>query len=163
VIELTICELESFRRSGSVGDDALCTSTCNSTNFVQVEEVACSLASDYPKDLFINEDLKGLSYEERTCCVVNKTTPDLNNQCGLKGGDGIGMYAIIGIASGSFIGAIIIGWMVMKGWQNMRTGNSSVAKTGSYPSGKAPISSLHPIQPPQNPHFNPNASAPLAM
>lgn len=160
VIELELCELESFRRIGSVGDAALCTATCNSTDFVQVEELECSSVSDYPKNLFINEDLKGLSYEERVCCVVNETAPDTSNQCGLKGGDGIGPGAIVGIVVGCASAILIVGWFVSKRHHGVFSGPKHAAKTHKTASS-VPISFLHPVQPPQNPYYNSSASAPM--
>jgi von Willebrand factor type A domain len=161
VIELGLCELESFRRIGSVGDEALCTATCNATDFVQVEELACSSVSDYPKNLFINGTLTGLSYEERACCVVNETTPDVSNQCALKGGDGIGTGAIIGIVLGCAAATLIAGWIVYKNHKNYLSGHKFAAKTVNGGTSTVPISSLHPVQPPQNPYYNEHASAPL--
>ena len=67
-IELEICELEAFRGIGSVGDAASCTTTYNSAALVQVKERECSSVSSYPKTLFTNEILKGLSYVE--CAVL---------------------------------------------------------------------------------------------
>ena len=162
VLELDICELESFRRIGSVGDDALCTTTCNATSFVQIEEQECSSVSDYPKNLFVNEDLKGLPYEERACCVVNATTPDLNNQCGLKGGGGIGTGAIIGIVFGSVAAILLGGCLVSKRRGKAMSSDKDAAKTVTVGPSIVPVSSLHPIPPPQNPYYNdPHASAPM--
>ena len=105
VMELEICELEAFRRIGSVGDAALCTTNCNSSDFVQVEERECSSLSNYPKNLFANEILKGLSYVERVCCVVNETSPDMKNQCGLRGNNAV---IIVLIAFGCWVSFIFI-------------------------------------------------------
>ena len=161
VIELELCELESFRRIGSVGDDALCTTTCNATDFVQVQELECSSVSDYPTNLFVNEDIKGLSYEDRVCCVVNSTMPDMNNQCGSNGGDGLGTGAIIGIALGSVTTALIVGWLFFKNGKNAKSSPVSASKTVDDTKSTVPVSSLPPIQPPQNPYYNPDASAPM--
>ena len=105
VIELETCELEAFRRIGSVGDAALCTTNCNSADFVQVEERECSSLSNYPKILFANEILKGLSYVERVCCVVNETSPDMKNQCGSRGNNAV---IIVLIAFGCWVSFIFI-------------------------------------------------------
>ena len=60
-IELEICELEAFRGIGSVGDAASCTTTYNSADLYRLKNF-------YPKTLFTNEILKGLSYVE--CAVL---------------------------------------------------------------------------------------------
>lgn len=70
-LELTACELESYRRqSNTVGDDALCNADCAEEDFVQVTEEKCPGVSDYPGDLWINLSNKGVAYSERACCRV---------------------------------------------------------------------------------------------
>ena len=76
-IELEICELEAFRGIGSVGDAASCTTTYNSADFVHVKE-------------FLSKKVVHQQNFKRTvicgvCCVVDETTPDMHNQCGLSG------------------------------------------------------------------------------
>ena len=155
-IELQLCELESFRRIGSVGDDGLCTTSCNATDFVQVEELECGLASDYPANLFINEVLKGKSYEERACCAVNVTMPDMINQCNAKSKDGLSIGGIVGIVLGG-LAAVLICCSMVRGSDK----SAKATQKLKAPSGIVPVSSLHPMPPPQNPSYNPNASAPM--
>jgi von Willebrand factor type A domain len=63
-LNLTVCELESFRRQSSAGDDALCTpGFCSEDSFVDVEATKCPGISDYPNDLWANSIQKGESYE----------------------------------------------------------------------------------------------------
>jgi hypothetical protein len=77
-LELTLLELESFRHRGSAGDASLCTSNCTDSDFVDIEPQKCGVEHDYPKDLWANKEEQGLTYEERSCCVVgeNEASPD---------------------------------------------------------------------------------------
>ena len=53
-LNLTLCELESFRRLSSAGDEAICDlNACNASDFVQVEATKCPSVSDYPQYLWI--------------------------------------------------------------------------------------------------------------
>ena len=78
-LELDLCELESFRRQGSAGDDGMCSSNCTSSDYVQVEEEKCPFVSDYPTNLWKGVENAGLPYEERVCCVIGETVP--SDQC----------------------------------------------------------------------------------
>lgn len=49
VLELTPCELESYRILGS--NEARCNANCTAQDFVEVEEGSCVAVSDYPRDL----------------------------------------------------------------------------------------------------------------
>ena len=63
-LNLTLCELESFRRLSSAGDEAICDlNACNASDFVQVEATKCPSVSDYPQYLWINSNFLGKSYE----------------------------------------------------------------------------------------------------
>jgi hypothetical protein len=42
IVKLERCELESFRQSGAAGSGALCTASCNKTDFVNIEEKQCT-------------------------------------------------------------------------------------------------------------------------
>ena len=62
-LNLTVCELESFRRQSSAGDDALCTAGfCSEDSFVVVESTKCPGISDYPDELWANSNFMGKSY-----------------------------------------------------------------------------------------------------
>jgi len=75
-LNLTLCELESFRRLSSAGDEAICDlSACNASDFVQVEATKCPSVSDYPQYLWINSNFAGKSYLDRVCCTVGETIP----------------------------------------------------------------------------------------
>ena len=66
-LNLTLCELESFRRQSATGDESLCfVGNCSAGDFVQVEPVKCESVSDYPLNLWANTLLKGLSYVVRS-------------------------------------------------------------------------------------------------
>eukprot|EP00934_Nitzschia_sp_Nitz4_P000711 Nitzschia sp. Nitz4//scaffold26_size159584//86339//88449//NITZ4_002497-RA/size159584-snap-gene-0.34-mRNA-1//-1//CDS//3329545100//711//frame0 len=111
VLSLDTCELESFRRSGNAGDDALCWNNCTDAEFVQVEAEQCSTVSDYPTELFVSPDLEGLSYEERVCCKVGETAP--SNDCGIEDlstpSDSSSVGTIVGAAVGGLAGLCIVG------------------------------------------------------
>ena len=62
-LNLTLCELESFRRQGLAGDEALCTSTCMESDFVEIEAEKCPFVADYPQDLWNNTNNQGTNYE----------------------------------------------------------------------------------------------------
>ena len=65
-LNLTLCELESYRNQSSVGNESLCfAGTCNADDFVQVESMKCASVSDYPSNLWANTFLKGKSYAVR--------------------------------------------------------------------------------------------------
>lgn len=70
VIDLTQCELESFRRRGisRTNEDAICTNNCTSSEFVQIEEQECPIASDLPTYLWTDNGGLGRTAEERLCC-----------------------------------------------------------------------------------------------
>jgi len=78
-LDLGLCALESVRRQGLAGDDALCTRNCTLDDFVQVEEGLCPFVTDYPSDLWVNRASDGVPYIERACCIVGETIP--SDQC----------------------------------------------------------------------------------
>jgi len=80
-IDLALCELESFRRSSSAGDGALCTTNCTASDYFEIEEQACTLVTEYPRELFTDNVLEGLSYEERVCCSVGKAVAVPMDEC----------------------------------------------------------------------------------
>ena len=84
-LELELCELESFRRNGAAGDEALCTTNCTEDDFVQIEEESCPFVTQYPSELWVNDDYMGLSYEDRVCCLVGESFP--SDQCPLANND----------------------------------------------------------------------------
>jgi len=82
ILDLTPCELESYRRqSNTVGDDALCNATCAEEDFVQVTEEKCPGVSDYPGDLWINLLNKGVAYSDRACCRVGGPVAEPDPTC----------------------------------------------------------------------------------
>jgi hypothetical protein len=62
-LNLSICELESFRRQSAAGNEALCTANCTENDFVKIEPENCSSVSDYPQDLWNNIDSQEKDYE----------------------------------------------------------------------------------------------------
>ena len=66
-LNLTLCELESYRNQSSSGNKSLCfAGTCSANDFVQVEPIKCESVSDYPSNLWVNILFKGRSYEVRS-------------------------------------------------------------------------------------------------
>jgi hypothetical protein len=114
-VKLELCELESFRQSGAAGSDALCTATCNKTDFVSIEETQCSAADDYPKDLWANRDLTGVSYTQRACCVAVDISLALTGQClAFVDQDVKHLGAIIGGAIGGGVALLLGVCMLIK-------------------------------------------------
>ena len=70
-INLTLCELESYRRQGSAGMEALCTSNCSAQDYLQVEEKKCDSISDYPSNLWQNTNTTNVAYSDRVCCTTD--------------------------------------------------------------------------------------------
>ena len=62
-VNLTLCELESFRRQSATGDESLCfAGNCSADDYVQVEPSMCESVSDYPSNLWQNTNTKGKAY-----------------------------------------------------------------------------------------------------
>jgi hypothetical protein len=133
VLDLATCELESFRRQGAAGDEALCTSNCSGADFVQVEAQQCPAVSDYPSELFMNRGLLGRSYEERVCCKVGETTPSDECPEGSGGGGSIGL--IIGIVAGVVVLLGLAGVYICTRGRG-EGGQSSLAKQAEASSAK---------------------------
>jgi hypothetical protein len=150
-IDLALCELESFRRSSSAGDGALCTTNCTASDYFEIEEQACALINDYPHELFIHNVLEGLSYEERVCCVVGETTVDTANQCGSVTSEGAATGLIVGISvAGVFLLLLIAGiyckcFYGKKG--SFRDSHKSASKTHIEQSNWDPAKPVNPIRP----------------
>jgi len=132
-INLTLCELESFRHRGIAGDDALCTSNCSEDVFDTIEEEPCVLASDLPDDLWIDRSYEGLSYTDRACCRVGETGP--SDECP-AGDDSSSNAAVIGGAVGGAVGFLalvaVLCYCVRKKRDEGKAGGTTVA-TSSVP------------------------------
>lgn len=113
-VALSTCELESYRRQSSVGDEGLCSDSCAEADFVQIEEEKCPAVSDYPRDLWINRDNEFVSYLDKVCCRVGETVPDSTCFAPLEDGqDNTGIIA--GAAAGG--GAIVILLIAVTTWR----------------------------------------------
>ena len=102
-VDLELCELESIRRRGAAGSDALCTSNCTEIDFVDIEPRTCAAVDDYPSDLLANRINDGRAYEERACCKVGIDTPSDECPAGpatVNRGDdgGFPVEVVIGVA-----------------------------------------------------------------
>ena len=100
-IDLSTCDYEYFRQRGSTGDEGLCFNNCTAQDFAKLDEGECPTSTDYPRDVFVNRDFKGIGYVDRTCCLVGSNEP--SDQCAVessdveKGSSGLPLGAIIGI------------------------------------------------------------------
>jgi hypothetical protein len=106
LLEINECELEDFRRQGTAQDEALCLSAnCTAKDF---DEGLCYFEDDYPRDLWENVDYKGLSYEERVCCIVGETKP--SSECPDNNGTPPQITEEIsdGAAAGIFFGMLLL-------------------------------------------------------
>jgi len=111
-IDLTLCEIESFRRRGSAGNGALCTDNCTATDFVAIEEEACGTISDYPEDVWADQNYADLSYFERTCCKVGEDRP--SDECPPNdNGNTSATGVIVGGVVGGAVGAFVLGYGCM--------------------------------------------------
>jgi len=76
LFETDLCGLESFRRKGSLGDEALCSPGNCTDKFIQTEPKICSSLSDLPSNVFDNTRFSGKgSYEEKVCCLEGENEP----------------------------------------------------------------------------------------
>jgi len=128
-LNLTLCELESFRRLSSAGDEAICDlSACNASDFVQVEATKCPSVSDYPQYLWINSNFAGKSYLDRVCCTVGETIP--SDSCPVPA-SGRSTKFKIGISVGSAVAAFFVCcvcWQCLK-WRRRRQEEQSSNST----------------------------------
>lgn len=85
-LNLSFCELESFRHQGAAGNDALCycsesqsncTANCTEEQLIKTEPDNCSSVSDHPEELYGNTDNEGTNSTGVVCCDEN----DVTSQC----------------------------------------------------------------------------------
>jgi len=164
-LELTLCELESFRRRGSAGDLSLCTSNCTASDFVEIEPGKCGTEHDYPKDLWSNTEEQGLSYEARSCCAVgeNEATTECPESSVLKPsttatgdsstgeGSNTTMIAIAVVIGFLAVAVFAVGCYL---YRKNRAKRSTTPKPATARTSNLPA----PIRPPAvNPNFRPSA------
>jgi hypothetical protein len=92
---LTLCELESFRRRGVSSDQALCTRACGIDDFVGIEQKQCAAIDDVPQVLWADRSFEGIDYKKRVCCKEGDTAP--SDQCSAGSGLDMGLGAIVGL------------------------------------------------------------------
>lgn len=112
-LNLTECELESYRRRGTAGSQALCSNVCQDSDFIKVEEDPCPNAYDFPSDLWINRELNGLTYQDRVCCKDGKGG-SAEATCGIASSStslSFGAIAGIAIACVFLIAAGVVLWI----------------------------------------------------
>ena len=70
-LDIPPCVLESYRRQGRAGDQALCSSNC-SGSFVDIEEQSCPDGSVPPENVLHNRDHEGKSFKDKEApCAGN--------------------------------------------------------------------------------------------
>jgi len=124
-LQLSTCELESYRRQSTVGDEALCTNACAEQDFVQIEEEKCPGVSDYPRDLWINRDNEFISFLDTACCRVGETVPDNTCFAPPDEGDGTPIAAIAGAAAGGGVLLIALIGFVLYSRKKKRAGKNN--------------------------------------
>ena len=142
-LALGVCELESFRRRGSAGDDALCSrDSCSQADLFQTEEVACSAVDDYPRDLWVNTENTGVLYEDRVCCSVGESGP--SDSCSSSSStNNLGTGAIVGIVFAGILVVIILG--IASKYFLMGGGGDKQATTGASYSNSRPPPTVPPV------------------
>jgi len=124
-LNLTLCELESFRRLSSAGDEAICdVNACNASDFVQVEAAKCPSVADYPDYLWMNANYIGKPYFNRVCCKLGETVP--SDTCPVapisySGSDAASTSSsstalIAGVSAGVVLALLILGFV----WRQRR-------------------------------------------
>lgn len=124
-LNLTLCELESFRRLSSAGDEAICdVNACTASDFVQVEAAKCPSVADYPDYLWMNANYIGKPYFNRVCCKLGETVP--SDTCPVapisySGSDAASTSSIstalmAGVSAGVVLALLILGFV----WRQRR-------------------------------------------
>eukprot|EP00977_Amphora_coffeiformis_P015582 scaffold4562_cov178-Amphora_coffeaeformis.AAC.11 len=111
VLDLGLCALESVRRQGLAGDEALCTNNCTLEDFVQVEEELCPFVTDYPSDLWVSTANDGVPFVGRACCIIGENAP--SDECPAqldtsRLGEGSSSAFPIGAIVGIVVGVLIV-------------------------------------------------------
>ena len=106
-LELGLCQLESFRRQGSSGDEGLCSANCTADDYVPVQEEKCPFVDDYPTNLWKDVENAGKAYEDRVCCVVGESFP--SDQCPASNNDEGDTAMLVGAIVGAVGFAICAG------------------------------------------------------
>jgi len=107
-VKLTQCELEFFRQSGDAGGEALCTTSCNETDFVNMKQSTCSTSSNFTSilELWNNRNASGLNYAQRACCGAGETIGASASQCTASS---VNIGAVVGGTKDANIGAVVGG------------------------------------------------------
>jgi Mg-chelatase subunit ChlD len=133
-LNLTTCELESYRRQGTVGDQALCSNVCKEADFVQVEEEKCPAVDDYPHDLWKNRLYQNVDFLDKVCCRVGEAKAGVvavpDSTCFVKNRGNSNVAVIVGCAGGGAV--VFLAVLGSVAWWRKRNKRKS---------GKAPIDS----------------------
>lgn len=98
-INLTLCELETYRGDGRCWDNS--TDTCG---VIEIEASKCPGTHDYPQDMWDNNNWMDWEYAERTCCKIGENEP--SGQCAAP--SAISPLVIGGIAAGGVLIVLVI-------------------------------------------------------
>lgn len=159
VLSLEPCEMESFRRQGAAGDEALCLNNCTEADFVQVEAEQCATVSDYPTEVFVNPTLSGVSFAERVCCKVGETEP--SSECVVVNGPSVGVIV------GAVVGALVALCCIAFSWRYFRprpktqskeeqpTNDQETAQSNAGYPASTRLEDMDVVRPPPTaPHFS---------
>uniref|UniRef100_A0A7S4NES1 VWFA domain-containing protein n=2 Tax=Odontella aurita TaxID=265563 RepID=A0A7S4NES1_9STRA len=174
-LNLTQCTLQSYRKFGKSGEDAMCAGVmCSEGDFVDVEPKKCSGMSDYPSNLWANNLLQGKSYEDRVCCLEGERDP--SNECpyhdfrtNSEAGN-LSQGATVGIVIGAIAaGVCVLGCFVNHKRKNIEKkcsvgkSQTGVKEPECFDNEAAPVAMatpvIVPIPPPSNPAYS-GASVP---
>lgn len=105
-LELTACELESYRQSNTVGNDAVCNIECTDEDLVQVREEKCPFVSDYPGDVWVNRDNEDVAFSDKACCRLSDSFAEPDQTCTAPDGDDLPVALIVSVIAAGVLGAL---------------------------------------------------------
>jgi uncharacterized protein YegL len=123
-LNLTLCELESYRGDGSCFSGT--TDVSPVCDFVEIEASKCSGTHDYPQNLWANTNWKDLDYADRACCEIGSDTP--SNQCAIEPADSSSSNLILPIAIGGSVLAVAIAAFFVWRMRRMRSNKQQQAE-----------------------------------
>ena len=113
-LELTVCEVESYRRQSNVaGDDAICNVECTAEDLVPVQEQKCPFVSDYPGDVWVNRDNEFIAFNDKACCRLSESFAEPDATCTASGGDEPPIALIVGVTVGSIVALGLLAAVVL--------------------------------------------------
>ena len=98
-LELTACELESYRQSNLGGSDGSCNVDCTVQDLVQVQEEKCPFVSDYPGDVWVNRDNEYIEFGDKACCRLSDSFAEPDQSCTASDSDDPPIALIVGVTA----------------------------------------------------------------